>query len=270
MWGGPAGIGVLVVRRGTRWLPPFPVDESEAGRSLGVVNVPAAVAAAASLRAFHVDRDRHAARLSSFIEQIRGTIERDIVDAVVLGDPVDRLPHVLTFSSLHLDGEALLTALDREGFVVSSGSSCTSDTLTPSHVLVAMGALTAGNIRISLHPDLTDIEIERFLEVLPRVVDRVRAELPANGRTSLRGQARKSPATAERLIDARGRRCPLPILDLARAWADVELGEVITVLADDPAAASDIPAWIRMRDQEYLGSQPRDDGAVAYRVRRVS
>ncbi|MDQ1752232.1 MAG: cysteine desulfurase [Pseudonocardiales bacterium] len=270
MWGGPAGVGVLVVRRGTRWLPPFPVDESEAARSLGVVNVPAAVAAAASLRAFHVDRDRHAARLSAFIEQIRGTVARDIADAVVLGDPVDRLPHLLTFSSLYLDGEALLTALDREGFVVSSGSSCTSDTLTPSHVLVAMGALTSGNIRISLHPDVTDAEIERFLEVLPRVVDRVRADLPAGGRTSLKGEAGQSPATAERLIDARGRRCPLPILDLARAWPDVELGQVVTVLADDPAAESDIPAWSRMRDQEYLGSQPREDGAVAYRVRRLS
>ncbi|MCW2493718.1 MAG: tusA, partial [Frankiales bacterium] len=58
--------------------------------------------------------------------------------------------------------------------------------------------------------------------------------------------------------------------DLARAWPDVELGQVVTVLADDPAAESDIPAWSRMRDQEYLGSQPREDGAVAYRVRRLS
>jgi tRNA 2-thiouridine synthesizing protein A len=66
-------------------------------------------------------------------------------------------------------------------------------------------------------------------------------------------------------VDSRGRRCPLPIIDLAKRLPSVEVGEVIRVLADDPAAANDIPAWCRMKGQEYLGSPAPD----AYEVRRV-
>jgi cysteine desulfurase len=80
-----------------------------------------------------------------------------------------------------VDGEALLTALDRHGFAVSSGSSCTSSTLEPSHVLVAMGALTSGNLRVSLHHATTEVDVEDFLAVLPALVAEVRAELGATG-----------------------------------------------------------------------------------------
>jgi cysteine desulfurase len=93
-----------------------------------------------------------------------------------VGDPVDRLPHLVTFSCLYLDGEALLHALDRAGFAVSSGSSCTSSTLRPSHVLEAMGVLSHGNVRVSLHRETTEDEVDRFLAVLPGVVADLRAE----------------------------------------------------------------------------------------------
>ena len=66
-------------------------------------------------------------------------------------------------------------------------------------------------------------------------------------------------------VDSRGRRCPLPIIDLARRMPSVAVGAVVRVLADDPAAANDIPAWCRMKGQEYLGSPAPD----AYEVRRV-
>jgi TusA-related sulfurtransferase len=68
-------------------------------------------------------------------------------------------------------------------------------------------------------------------------------------------------------VDSRGRRCPLPIIDLAAAARDVGVGIVLTLIADDPAAAADVAAWCRMRGQTYEGSEPLDDGAVAYRVR---
>jgi len=68
-------------------------------------------------------------------------------------------------------------------------------------------------------------------------------------------------------VDARGRRCPLPVIDLAKAARDVLAGSVVEVLADDPAAATDIPAWCRMRGQTYLGSRPVDEGGTAYAVR---
>ena len=97
-------------------------------------------------------------------------------DVQVVGDPDARLPHLVTFSCLYVDGEALVTALDREGFAINSGSSCTASTLEPSHVLVAMGVLTHGNARVSLPRGIDAAEVDRFLEVLPRVVADLRAE----------------------------------------------------------------------------------------------
>lgn len=260
MWGGPAGVGVLVVRRGTRWRSPYPTDEAEFGRSAGVVPVPSIVAAAAALRATRADRTSQAARLRILVDQIRSGVESAVPDTVVLGDPSRRLPHLVTFSCLYVDGESILSELDRRGFVVSSGSSCTSSALTPSHVLVAMGALSSGNIRVSLHSGTTSTEVERFLSVLPEAVESVRRQLPQATTAAVAGQ----------VIDSRGRRCPLPVLDLARAMAGTELGSVVTVLANDPAARSDIAAWCRMRGQELLDAVGQDDGSTAFRVLRVS
>ena len=91
-------------------------------------------------------------------------------DVDVVGDPDDRLPHVVTFSCLYVEGEALVRELDRRGFGVSSGSACSASTLTPSHVLEAMGALTHGNIRVSLGRETTEADVDAFLAVLPEVV----------------------------------------------------------------------------------------------------
>jgi cysteine desulfurase len=179
-WGAPT-LGVLAVRTGVRWRSPYPEDEREAGRVPGMPHIPAAVAAAASLRAVLAECQVEAARQSALADRIRSVVAATIPDVEVLGDPDDRLPHIVTFSCLYVDGEALLTGLDRRGFAVSSGSSCTSSTLEPSHVLVAMGALTSGNIRVSLHAGTSDADVSAFLAVLPQVVAEVRAELGAAG-----------------------------------------------------------------------------------------
>jgi cysteine desulfurase len=166
-WGGPAGVGVLVVRKGTRWSP---ADSGPPG-------VPEAVAAAAALRAVAAEADAEAARLSALVDRIRTTVAATVPDVEVVGDPVARLPHLVTFSCLYVDGEALLHALDRRGFAVSSGSSCTSSTLRPSHVLEAMGVLSHGNVRVSLHRETTEDDVDRFLAELPELVARLRAEV---------------------------------------------------------------------------------------------
>jgi cysteine desulfurase len=173
-WGGPPGVGVLAIRAGTRWSPPLPADERERGRVPGFENVPAVVAAAAALRAVQAEQAAEAARLAALVERIRQQVPATVPDVEVVGDPNDRLPHLVTFSCLYVDGEALLHELDRRGFAVSSGSSCTSSTVTPSHVLEAMGVLTHGNIRLSLHRDTTEQDVERFLTVLPGLVADVR------------------------------------------------------------------------------------------------
>ena len=178
-WGGPAGVGVLAVRGGTRWRAPWPVDEREGGRVAGVPR-----------RGPHRGRSRGAGRpgrlaaaederLSSLVQRIRSQVDATVPDTQVLGDPADRLPHVVTFSCLYVDGEAVLDELDRSGFAVLSGSSCIpSSVLEPSHVLVAMGALSRE------HPCLvaaatTDADVDRLLAVLPGCVRAPVAKPPA-------------------------------------------------------------------------------------------
>ena len=180
-WGGPAGVGVLVVRKGTRWRSPVPYDEREARRVPGFENVPSILAAVAALDAVAAERDALAERHRALIDLVRTRVPQLVEDVEVVGDPDERLPHLVTFSCLYVNGEALLGALDREGFSVSSGSSCTASTLAPSHVLEAMGVLTHGNIRVSLSRDSTAADVERLLAVLPGIVGRLRAEAGAAG-----------------------------------------------------------------------------------------
>lgn len=273
-WGGPAGVGLLAVRKGVRFAVRGPADERESGRSAGFENLPAIVAAAASLRAVRAEAAAEAARLRALVDRVRAQVAARVPDVEVVGDPERRLPHVVTFSCLYVDGETLLHELDRNGFSVSSGSSCTSSTLTPSHVLKAMGVLSEGNVRVSLPAGTAASDVERFLDVLPGVVAGVRERLgvPVTGRPAGAaggtGVATPTPA-ASLVVDALGRRCPIPVIELAKVIGDVPVGGTVTVLADDEAARLDIPAWCEMREQEYVGEEPAERGA-AYVVRRVS
>ncbi|MDQ1699201.1 MAG: cysteine desulfurase [Frankiaceae bacterium] len=180
-WGGPAGVGVLAVRTGTRWRSVLPDDEAEAGRFPGGVPVPLVVAAAAALEAVESARAEEAARQAALVDRLRTEIPRLVPDVEMLGDPVARLPHVVAFSCLYVAGEALMTELDRAGFSVSSGSSCSSSALTPSHVLVAMGVMTHGNVRLGLHAGVTDADVTAFLEALPPIVAGLRQQSGASG-----------------------------------------------------------------------------------------
>ncbi|MFQ6143062.1 cysteine desulfurase/sulfurtransferase TusA family protein [Streptomyces seoulensis] len=261
-WGGPPGVGLLAVRKGVRFAVRGPADERESGRAAGFENIPAIVAAAASLRAVRAEAAAQAVRLRELTELIRARVPELVPDVEVVGDPVRRLPGIVTFSCLYVDGEALLHELDREGFAVSSGSSCTSGTLTPSHVLRAMGVLSEGNVRVSLPAGTSADDVERFLAVLPGVVAGVREKL---GAPVPQAAVRRD----ELVLDALGKRCPIPVIELAKVIGDVPVGGTVRVLADDAAARLDIPAWCQMRGQEYVGEEPADEGA-AYVVRRLS
>ncbi|MFE2362437.1 cysteine desulfurase/sulfurtransferase TusA family protein [Streptomyces virginiae] len=262
-WGGPPGVGLLAVRKGVRFSPQGPADERESGRSPGFTNLPAIVAAAASLRAVRAEADAEAARLRVLVDRIRRRVVRLVPDVEVVGDADRRLPHLVTFSCLYVDGEALLHELDRAGFSVSSGSSCTSSTLTPSHVLRAMGVLSEGNVRVSLPPGTPAEEVNAFLEVLPGAVAGVRERLGVTEPPAA------VPEADSLELDALGLRCPQPVIELARAIARVPVGGTVTVLSDDEVARLDIPAWCAMRGHDYLGESPRPTG-MAYTVRRQS
>jgi cysteine desulfurase len=174
-WGGPAGVGVLLVRRRAPWRAPFPADDRASHLETGFENVPAALAAAAALRAV-VDDHETAVRQRRLVDELRARVAA-LPDVEVAGDPVDRLPHLVTFSCLYVDGEALVTALDRRGFGVASGSACTASTLEPSHVLAAMGMLTHGNVRVSLGRDTTPADVDRFVVAVTDVLVELRAQV---------------------------------------------------------------------------------------------
>ncbi|MDR7360582.1 cysteine desulfurase family protein [Nocardioides marmoribigeumensis] len=177
-WGGPAGVGVLLVRRGARWRPPWPTDDRVDHRVAGFENVPAALAAAAALQERVAERDSLAQRHARLAERLRGHLAGfEDVDVHGPADPGLRLPHLVSFSFLYVDGEALVQALAERGWSVASGSACTSSAMEPSHVLVAMGALTHGNARVSFAADTTEDDVDRLAADLRAVVDDLRARL---------------------------------------------------------------------------------------------
>lgn len=174
-WGGPAGIGVVAMQPRTRWLPAWPEGDDWAP---GGVSVPLALAAAVALQERLEAVEDAATRLFAMVEKIRATMSA-VPGVDVVGDPDQRLPHVVTFSSLYVDGEALLSRLDSQGFAVGSGSACTTSTLEPSRVLGAIGGLTHGNVRVALHPGVTDASIDRFLTVVTDAITELRKQAGA-------------------------------------------------------------------------------------------
>lgn len=174
-WGGPSGLGVLVVRAGVRRSPDRPADEDR--WFPGGVSVPAALAAAVALQSALADRAAADEQRRELVGRLRARIPAEIPDVDVAGPDEPRLPHVLTFSCLFADGEAVVGALDAAGFAVGSGSACTSSTLEPSHVLAAMGVLTHGNVRLALPRGTRPQDVDAFADALPGVVAAVRSRL---------------------------------------------------------------------------------------------
>ncbi|MFN3866026.1 MAG: cysteine desulfurase family protein [Demequina sp.] len=174
-WGAPSGLGILATRPRTRWLPAWPGE----GWAPGGVSIPLALAAAVALQERREALESTRARLTAMTTTLRESLS-GLEGVTVVGDPQERLPHVLTAAFMYLDGEPVVTRLDREGFAVGSGSACGSAAFEPSHVLAAMGALTHGNLRIGLHPAVTDADVDRFIATLPGVLEHVRRAMTSD------------------------------------------------------------------------------------------
>jgi cysteine sulfinate desulfinase/cysteine desulfurase-like protein len=170
---GPPGAGFLVAGGRTRLLPVLLGDERERRRRAGMENLPGVAAMAAAVTARVAEAPAEHDRLARLGERVRAGVAA-IPEVVVHGHPSERLPHLVAFSVLYVEGEALLLLLDAEGIALHSGSSCTADSQEPSHVLAAMGAITHGSLRVSLLRDATDAEVDRLLEVLPAAVTELR------------------------------------------------------------------------------------------------
>ncbi|WP_062079288.1 cysteine desulfurase family protein [Demequina globuliformis] len=175
-WGAPHGLAVIALRPQTRWLQAWPDGDDD--WAPGGVSVPIALAAAVALQERMENLDRETQRQHDLVARLRTGMER-LEGVTVVGDPIERLPHLLTAAFMYLDGEPLVTRLDREGFSVGSGSACGKAAFQPSSVLAAMGALTHGNLRFGLHPGVADQDIERLLATMPRIIEAVRQQMQA-------------------------------------------------------------------------------------------
>ena len=177
-FGGPKGAGALWIRRGTRIAPLLTGGRHERNRRAGTENVPAIVGlgvAADHARASLGDHERDVAALRDRLEA--GVLAR-VPGTVVNGNTAHRVANTTNISFERVEAESLLIALDLEGFAVSTGSACSSGTLEPSHVLKAMRlppGRTQGALRFSLGPTNTATEVDRLLEVLPGLVEKLRS-----------------------------------------------------------------------------------------------
>ncbi len=179
---GPKGAGFLWARRGVRVRPTLPGDDRERRRRSGMENLPAIAGMAEALSVRVGDIEAEGPRLRALADRIRDELPSRIPDTVLHGHPTERLPGVVAFSFLYVEGEALLLQLDARGIAVHSGSSCTSSTEEPSHVLAAMGVLTHGSVRVSLGRETTETDVAYLLDELPGVVSKIRAMSGAPGR----------------------------------------------------------------------------------------
>jgi cysteine desulfurase len=173
--GGPIGIGALYVRQGTALLPQMQGGAQERQRRAGTENVAAAVGFASAVAASYREapdtapRDRLIAGLTS------------LAGVTLTGHPSERLPNSASFVIEGIEGGDLVAALDLEGIEASTGSACTTGSVEPSHVLLAMGideALAHGSLRLTLGPDTTAADIERTIAVVEASVARLRASAP--------------------------------------------------------------------------------------------
>jgi cysteine desulfurase len=174
-FGGPTGVGVLVIRRGLRIEPLLVGDDRERARRAGFENVAGVVALGATCRGLA------GARLVSEDDKQR-RLTRDVIAGVtglpavhVYGDPDQRLPHIVCLGVEGVEPQAVLLGLDQRGIACHSGSACSSEELQPSPVLEAMGVDAHRSLRVSVGWNTTEADIEAFLDALPPVVTGLRA-----------------------------------------------------------------------------------------------
>ena len=175
-FGGPKGIGALLVRRGLR-IPPFHLGGAqERNRRAGLENVAAAVGFAAAVAELAGDRLQAEAETARALTDRLLTEAPKLVDGLaVFGDPVDRLPHLVCFGVEGVEAEPVLLGLDQHGVAVHSGSSCSSETFEPSPVLSAIGVDADHSLRVSVGWSTTPDDVGAFLGALPEVVGRLRS-----------------------------------------------------------------------------------------------
>lgn len=178
---GPKGIGALYVKKGVRVPALILGGAQERGKRAGTENVPGIVGLGAAIERASAHLEEHAAHMRSLRDRLIAGVEQRIPDVKLNGHRTKRLPGNVNFSIRYIEGESILLMLDINGVAASSGSACTSGSLDPSHVLLAMGLtheVAHGSLRMTLSEFTTEQEIDYVLELLPKIVERLRAMSP--------------------------------------------------------------------------------------------
>ena len=175
---GPKGAGALWIKRGTRLQPILTGGKHERNRRAGTENVPAIVGFGVAARLAVDKMSREATRVAALRDRLENGVLAAVPGTAVNGSRAARVPNTTNISFDHVEAESLLIALDLEGIAVSTGSACSSGTLEPSHVLRAMGFpahRTQNSLRFSLGLFSTPEEVDRVVDALPRLVEKLRA-----------------------------------------------------------------------------------------------
>ena len=175
---GPKGVGALWIRRGTRMLPLLTGGKHERNRRAGTENVPGLVGMGVAAAAAAAKLGPEGVRVAALRDRLEAGILRNVDGTAVNGAADRRVPNTTNISFDRVEAESLLIALDLEGIAVSTGSACSSGTLEPSHVLKAMGLpahRTQNSLRFSLGQFSTDAEVDRVLDTIPSLVEKLRA-----------------------------------------------------------------------------------------------
>lgn len=177
----PKGVGALYIRKGLRIDPLITGGHQEKNRRGGTENVIGIVGFGKACEIALKEINEVPQKVKKLRDKLeKGIVER-IPDVKVNGHPEKRIPTTLNVSFLYVEGESILLHLDMEGIAASSGSACTSGTLDPSHVLLAMGIpheIAHGSVRFSLGRETTEEDIDKVLEVLPPIIERLRSFSP--------------------------------------------------------------------------------------------
>ena len=173
----PKGIGILYVKKHSPYCPFIHGGHQEAGRRAGTLNNLGIIAMGKAAELALNEMDAESARVKALRDKLKDGIVKSISDITVNGDQTDILPNTLNVSFAGAEGESILLYLDMEGIAVSTGSACSSDSLEPSHVLLALGLnpeLAHGSVRFSLGMGNSESDIDYVLKKLPSVIEKIR------------------------------------------------------------------------------------------------
>lgn len=178
---GPKGVGALYCRKGIR-LPSYIMGGAqERGRRAGTENVAGIVGLGAAIQLATEQMEENRAKMTALRDRLMTGIQARISEVKLNGHPTNRLPNNVNFSFKYIEGESILLMLDMNGIAASSGSACTSGSLDPSHVLLALGLpheIAHGSVRLTLGDETTEEDIDYTIDVLEKTVARLRAMSP--------------------------------------------------------------------------------------------